>query len=338
MAIYLSNRDGNGKTSEEGHYKFPLNAFTGNVLLATDLAVTEQTVPTLGVKIAPGQFRIPNTNGAYAYSGWNDTNINLSVSTADPANPRLSAIVLYVDKSAPTSASPANNPGIVKAMSVNGTPAVSPTAPNAATIQAAVGAGNPYIVLAHARVNALGTTITNALITDQRIFVELATGLAATGSLKDLAVTTGKLADQAVTSAKIANLGVATGNIGNLAVTTGKIADGGVTAAKIETQQAFINPSMQSGWVAYDANHAQPGYMKDSMGFVHFRGLIKNGTGTAVFVLPVGYRTTKHIHWVTVANGAFAYLRLDISGQFSAHAYTSNVWLSLDGATFKADA
>lgn len=328
MTMFLSNRDGNGKTDEEGHFKFPVNAFTGNVLAATDLAVTEQTVPALGVKVAPGQFRIPSTSGTYAYTGWNDANTNVTITTADPANPRLSAIVIYIDKTAATSASPPNNPGIAKFMSVNGTAAAVPAAPSAGVIQAAVGAGNPYIVLAHARVNAAGTTVTNALITDQRTFVKLGPNLLATTSFEDLSIATAKLANLAITTAKIADLNV----------TTGKIADQAVTAAKIETQQAFIAPSMQNGWINYDANHAQAGYMKDSLGFVHLRGLIKNGAGTAVFVIPAGYRNTKHLHFPIVANSNFAYLRVDISGQVSVHNYTSNVWLSMDGVTWKADA
>lgn len=210
MALYLSNRDGNGKTSEEGHYKFPVNAFTGNVLNAADLVVTQQSPIALGVTVAPGQYRIPNTNGAYAYTGWSDAATNVGISTADPANPRISAIVIYVDKGAATSASPPNNPGIAKFMAVNGTAAAVPTAPNGTTIQAAVGAGNPYIVLAHARVNAAGTTVPNAQITDQRTMVTLASNLINNASIQDNAISTSKVQDTAITTNKIANIQVTT--------------------------------------------------------------------------------------------------------------------------------
>lgn len=337
MTLYLSNRDGNGKTSEEGHYKFPVNAYTGNVLTLTDLAVTEQTIPNLSVKIAPGQFRIPDTTGLYAYTGWLDVNTTVTVSAADPSNPRLSAIVLYVDKAASTSAVPPNNPGIVKTMSVNGTPNVSPVIPNGATIQAAVGAGNPYIVLATARVNAAGTTITNALITDLRLFVEVAPNLVTASSIKDLAVGTAELAAGAVTSAKIATNGVDTTNINALAVTTAKLAANAVTAAKIETQQAYITPSLQNSWVNYDAFHQPIGYMKDSLGFVHLRGLARSGTSGNIFVLPVGMRSLWHGHFPAVSNGTFCYIRIDISGQVAFSGYT-NTWASLDGVTFFATA
>lgn len=210
MALYLSNRDGNGKTSEEGHYKFPTMAFTGTVLSSADLVVTQQSPVALGVSVAPGTYRIPTSNGAYAYTGWSDAATNVSISTADPANPRISSIVIYVDKNAPTSASPPNNPGIAKFLSVNGTAAAVPTAPNAATIQAAVGAGNPYIVLANVTVAANGTTVLNAAISDQRTLVTLASNLVNTAALLDSAVTTPKLGNLSATEAKLADLAVTT--------------------------------------------------------------------------------------------------------------------------------
>jgi hypothetical protein len=203
MTLYLSNRDGNGKTSEEGHYKFPVSAWSGSVLTSTDLLVTQQGTPTLGVKIAPGIFKILDTTGNYSFTGWNSADINLAISTADPANPRISAIVLYVDKGATTSASPPNNPGIVKAMSVNGTPAAVPSAPNSTVIQAAVGAGNPYIVLANATVAAAGTTVLNAAISDQRVLVTVGTNLVNNTSLQDNSVSKAKMQDGSVDTAEL---------------------------------------------------------------------------------------------------------------------------------------
>lgn len=207
MTLFLSNRNGNGKTSEEGHYKFPVNAFSGNVLSAADLVVTQQSPLSRGVTVAAGQYRIPDTSGNFAYTGWNDSPANVNISTADPANPRISAIVLWVDKDAPTSASPPDNPGIVKLSAVNGIPASSPTAPSVATIQAAVN-NNPYIILATARVNAAATTVINAQITDTRTMVTLASNLVGTNSLMDSSVTSAKLADASVLAAKIPDAGV----------------------------------------------------------------------------------------------------------------------------------
>lgn len=232
MTLYISNRDGNGKTSEEGHYRLPSIITAGNALFP-GLAVTQNSPLSLSVLVAAGDYRIDSGLG-YAYHGWNNTSTAVALSTADSANPRIDSIVIYVDKGAATSASPPNNPGIAKLIKVDGTPAASPTAPSAGTIQTAVGAGNPYIVLADVRVNALATTVTNANITDRRSRLRIADNVVADTSLLDSAVTTSKLADNAVTTAKIAAGAVQTTDIADLAVTPAKFADGAVTTQKFK--------------------------------------------------------------------------------------------------------
>ena len=49
MTLYLSNRDGNGKTSEEGHYKFQTSVWAGNVLGSTAMKVSQNTTPGMSV-------------------------------------------------------------------------------------------------------------------------------------------------------------------------------------------------------------------------------------------------------------------------------------------------
>ena len=170
MTLYLSNRDGNGKTSEEGHYKFQTGVWTGNVLGAAALKVTQNSPLAMNVVVAAGQFKI-DTPDDYSYTGWNNSAATIAISTADPANPRITTIVAYVDKSAPTSASPPNNPGIVKLKAVNGSAAASPVAPNDAAIQSSVGGGNPFIKLANVTVPAAASNIVNANIADVRVLV-----------------------------------------------------------------------------------------------------------------------------------------------------------------------
>lgn len=229
MTIYLSNRDGNGKTSEEGHYKFQTAVFSGNALGATGLLVKQNSPLSRSVLVSAGQYKI-DTSADYSYTGWNTADEVVNISVADGANPRLTSIVLYVEKDEPTSPSPPNNPNITKLIAVDGTPAAIPVAPNSTTIQSAVGAGNPYIILANVRVNAGATQITNANITDTRQRVTLGTALVSQDSLLDGAVATAKLADLAVTEAKIAAN----------AVTTGKIVDAAVTDAKWRAGVAFL--------------------------------------------------------------------------------------------------
>ena len=216
MTLYLSNRDGNGKTSEEGHYKFQTAVWAGNALGANALKVIQSVSPGMSVLVQAGQYKIDTTD--YSYTGWNTANETVNISTADPSNPRITTIVVYVDKGATTSPSPPNNPGITKLIAVNGTPAASPTPPAAGTIQTAVGAGNPYVILANITVNALATQILNASISDQRAQVTLGSSLVNTASIIDSSITTAKIANLAVTNDKIADNSITSSKLANSSI------------------------------------------------------------------------------------------------------------------------
>ena len=230
MTLYVSNRDGNGKTDEIGHYRLPSNITSGAVLFP-GLTVTQNSPLGLSVIVNTGDFRI-DTGSGYAYHGWNGSAVVVSLSTADAANPRIDTIVVYVDKSETTSPSPPNNPNVAKIIKVNGTPGAIPTAPTGGTIQTAVGAGNPYIILADVRVNALATTVTNANITDRRTRLTIASDIVNESSILDGSVTVNKLGDGAVTSAKILDGTIATADYADLSVSTIKVADGAITTRK----------------------------------------------------------------------------------------------------------
>lgn len=208
MTLYLSNRDGNGKTSEEGHYRLQTKILTGDVLGAGSLSVVQNSPAGMSVLISVGDFKIDTTD--YSYTAWNSTPLQVNIPTADPANPRISTIVLYVDRSASTSPSPPNNPGIVKAMQVSGSPAAIPVAPSSGAIQTAVGANNPYIILADVRTNAGATSIVNANITDRRTRLYVGNEMVQTSSLKDASITTVKLVDSSVTTPKVNNGAITT--------------------------------------------------------------------------------------------------------------------------------
>jgi microcystin-dependent protein len=172
MTVYLSNRDGNGKTNEEGHYRLQTRVFQGFNLLDDDLKVIQTSPLSLGVYVSAGDYRLEVAAG-YSYTGWLSANETVGLTTADPANPRITLIVMYVDKAAATSASPPNNPGITKLMAVNGAASAVPSAPSGAAIQSAVGAGNPYYVLASIAVAAGATQVTTANITDLRTQIKV---------------------------------------------------------------------------------------------------------------------------------------------------------------------
>ncbi len=109
----------------------------------------------LSVNIAAGRAYIAASGGGDGYPIINSATIsNLAITANASGNPRISSIVLYVD----LAASPVSDgSGVAKVVSVDGTPAGSPTAPSGATIQAAIGASNPYITLANVTVNSGGS-------------------------------------------------------------------------------------------------------------------------------------------------------------------------------------
>lgn len=101
-------------------------------------------------------------------------------------------------------------------------------------------------------------------------------------------------------------------------------------------QQAWIAPTLGNSWVNFDAvNYNPAGYFKDTLGIVHLKGIIKDGTITsAAFTLPVGYRPPK-IEWHAVmSNGAFGYCTVSSDGQVIPQA-GNNASFSLDGITFR---
>lgn len=161
MAFFLSNRDG-GLTDEQGHYRFQTNVWDGNVI-GGGLQVTQNSPLGMSVLVGAGDAKVPY--GGYAYTAWNDAAVAVTIQTANPSNPRIDRLVLYIDRAeTPQQVNP-NNPGIPKLMVVAGTPGAVPARPNSTAVNSAVGATNPWIDLADVRVNAGVTQITNANIT-----------------------------------------------------------------------------------------------------------------------------------------------------------------------------
>jgi len=97
----------------------------------------------------------------------------------------------------------------------------------------------------------------------------------------------------------------------------------------------WIAPTLGNSWVEYGSGNSPVGYMKDSMGFVQLRGLIKSGTtATPVFVLPVGYRPVYNHQFVVSAYPGGAHVAVFAStGNVQVQSYFASgtngeVWLS----------
>lgn len=132
---------------------------TTGIINSSSLAVTQNSPTGLSVLVASGWAAIVGTTQANmgTYTIYNDATTVLSITTADPTNPRIDLVCATVRDAYYTGAF---NDVILQV--VAGTPAGSPVAP---TLPA------NSISLATVAVGAGATAITNANITDTRVLV-----------------------------------------------------------------------------------------------------------------------------------------------------------------------
>lgn len=135
-----------------------LYATTG-IIGSSSLAVTQNSPAGMSVRVAAGWAAIVGTTQANmgTYTTYNDATTTLTVTTADPTNPRIDRVVVTVRDAYYTGA---YNDVIFQVLA--GTPAGSPTAP-------ATPANS--ISLATIAVGAAVTQINTANITDTRVAV-----------------------------------------------------------------------------------------------------------------------------------------------------------------------
>lgn len=134
--------------------------------VANDSSLAVSAGTGMNVTVAIGNGLI-STGTGFARRIATDATNTVSLTAASTANPRIDAVVAYIDNGVTPSTSVVDNTnGILKFKSVAGSPAATPVAPTASAIQSSVGAGNPYMVLAYVAV-AKNATAAGA-ITDVR--------------------------------------------------------------------------------------------------------------------------------------------------------------------------
>ena len=148
------------------------------------------------------------------------------------------------------------------------------------------------------------------------------------------------IATGGVGAAQLSADAVTNAKIDDGAVDTDQLADDAVTEAKL-SQDDWIAPTLQNSWVDYDGgtNYEVAGYMKDAQGFVHLRGMVKNGSsGSAtIFTLPAGYRPLlRHILTTSTYNSVYCRLNVNDVGEVTPTGAATN-WVSLSGLYFKAE-
>ena len=111
-----------------------------------------------------------------------------------------------------------------------------------------------------------------------------------------------------------------------------------------ETEHKWITPSYSNSWVDFGTDVANnwdgARYFKDEYGYVHLRGLVKNGSSATatIFTLPEGYRPDhgRHEMFPVMANSALCRMDVLSTGQVQAATGGSTTWTSLHGIHFYA--
>lgn len=200
MANKVYNMEG-GLHSAAAYSAFEDSLYGSCVASDTDFVCTAGTGMT--VQLTAGDGLISTGTGFARRIGSDATN-TITITAASNANPRKDAIVAYIDNSVtPTTSVIDNTNNILKFVAVAGTPAATPSEPSAATIQSAIGAGNPYMVLWYVTVPANATALNAATFTDNRTIAGVSDGSIVTAKLADGAVTTAKIDNGAITQAKV---------------------------------------------------------------------------------------------------------------------------------------
>lgn len=179
MALGFPNSNG-GRTTDSALFHALGNAFVGSWI--SGFRVRQASPVGMNVLIG-GENGVPDDllvrdamSATFPVSNLSTQPVQASVTTANSANPRIDAVVIYIDTNVAASQTVANNENRTKAIVVPGTPATNPSAPTPSQIKAKIGASNPYEVIAEIRVNAGATTILDSVITDRRNPATLADG------------------------------------------------------------------------------------------------------------------------------------------------------------------
>lgn len=150
----------------------------GGIVGTNDYLVQAQGTPNMTVQVATGRAWIPNGLGTMTYGTYLDSTTNVTIANNTSGQPRIDYIVLYVNLSASPDATGDNIPQLAD---VQGTPAASPVPPTPTQITTAIGASNPYLIIAQIGQsptwipNGVGS-INSSMISSLRSFAFFTTG------------------------------------------------------------------------------------------------------------------------------------------------------------------
>ena len=279
MALGFPNSNG-GRTTDSALFHALGNAFVGSWI--SGFRVRQASPVGMNVLIG-GENGIPDDllvrdamSATFPVSNLSTQPVQASVTTANSANPRIDAVVIYIDTNVAASQAVANNENRTKAVVVPGTPATNPSAPTPSQIKAKIGASNPYEVIAEIRVNAGTTTILDSVITDKRNPATLADGRINRGEMfKNGVIDSDALADDIVLPRHLSS--AARGDRSTSEVDTGmKWIDG----------RTIYQKTFAMGGLKVASKTTVPHGIKDLGMVINIRGIAKEDSIGATINLP----------------------------------------------------
>ncbi|TVX91911.1 hypothetical protein [Paenibacillus agilis] len=108
----------------------------------------------------------------------------------------------------------------------------------------------------------------------------------------------------------------------------------------------WVKLTLLNGWVNRGIDSDAPvSYLKDSLGFVHVRGLAASGTpDRVIFKLPKDYRPIKRMQFINLSYQGAAekslrtsYITIEVNGDVYVNAQVGTQWLTLDNISFLAE-
>jgi hypothetical protein len=125
---------------------------------------------------------------------------------------------------------------------------------------------------------------------------------------------------------------------------TGLLESASYQAKQIDTkankvQEDWIEPTLLNGWVNLGGDFATAGYMKDEFGFVHIKGVIKDGTATAdiqLFLLPNGYRPSQNLFLPIISNNTIGAVLIGVGGEVLLRS-GNNSFVDLSSISFRVE-
>jgi hypothetical protein len=135
------------------------------------------------------------------------------------------------------------------------------------------------------------------------------------------------------------HLTVRTSDIKNGAVTTPKIANRAVTAKKLAKQPNFVDATLEAGFTNVGGGYRPASYMRDTIGFVHLRGVMNCPAGeNTAFILPLKFRPAQiEAGPMGIGGQAGGNLQVLPDGQVRPFLPSGGGACVISGFTFRAD-